>query len=737
MSNAFTNAIPSIADRNHSAPSPTSRQHRNSTNLHESEEWEPVEELMFASPVKLYKGGAWTSKHCTMQIEGESLAFRKKDGKLRMALALKNIAAQVHEQTIYLRADGVKEEIWMVNTTQESPSVFQWCTHIVKASQALAPPPEAAQMNKPAAQYVVPLPPSYTSDSKTKYDPTQKAGKLQHLCSLDLESLVSPSHREPQPTALVYASVGIEQMVQAGAPVGFWEQCRHVDHYTLGQPGSERLMHLARHLIFISRSEVAMVEKIAGLIQAHDAEHKQAKLEYTVACVPTVSVLAQKVFLAKLAEEASWIDAQMVSLPLAFVPIAADVFSMELKTGVQGGAQAGAKAELAALTAEGLYRLETLFEGFFRVQLKGDHAANIVRILRTHQAEQSSFPEKGARKDPSQARLICVDRETDLVSLLCTQLSYGGIIEEIFQSQELAAATVAEETDTQLAFTMQDPVWAQVQDLNLDNARRIVTERCKDVNSRREDVKSQLKSMQGAKNSSVKELKVLVEEVNGFDKELPLCQAHLVLLTKIFNRTFQDNGLEMQLVETQNMEYGLYGMNWYIENNQKIKDHLHEIMYRGTGVKDLARVLRLLCLATLTAGGLKGEDLDEFRTEILHTYGFGTVPLLQGLEAAKLLSGDISWRLAKGLMSSDWEKTRAQFSLVGEPGDEASCSAGYIMLVPLIYRLIPLALEGSWSPDALQRVPGALRDEALATEASSNSKTVLGELVSAKSCVGA
>ena len=83
--------------------------------------------------------------------------------------------------------------------------------------------------------------------------------------------------------------------------------------------------------------------------------------------------------------------------------------------------------------------------------------------------------------------------------------------------------------------------------------------------------------------------------------------------------------------------------------------------YRGSGVHDLARVLRLLCLATLTAGGLRGDDLDEFRTAILQTYGFGAISLLQSLEAAKLLSGDISWRVRGGLMATDWEKV--DFSL--------------------------------------------------------------------------
>eukprot|EP00658_Telonema_sp_P-2_P009425 TRINITY_DN13528_c0_g1_i1.p1 TRINITY_DN13528_c0_g1~~TRINITY_DN13528_c0_g1_i1.p1 ORF type:complete len:846 (+),score=144.40 TRINITY_DN13528_c0_g1_i1:17-2554(+) len=715
--NCFTQSIPSLADRSISASSPTSRNCPSAAAPAEDEDWEDVAQLQFVSPVKLYKGGAWTSKQATMQIEGDQLVFRKKDSKIRLSLKLMNIASQVHDGTLYLRQDGEKEDIWLVSITKDAPTVIQWCTHIAKASLALAPKQAVPAAQKPAAAtFVVPLPPSYTSENKVKYEPTERAGKLQQLCSLDLGALVNPGYREPEPTAIVYASVGMEQMVQAGVPVGFWEKARHVDHYTLGEAGSERLMHLSRHLIFIARSEAVMVEKIAGLIQAHDAEHNQDKLEYTVACVPSVTVLVQKVFLAKLAEEASWIDAQMVSLPLAFVPIAADVFSMELKTGLHGGARAGAKAELAATTAAGLYRLETLFEGFSRVQIKGDHAANIFTILKSHEAEQSPFPEKGSRKEGGWARLVCLDREVDHISLLCTQLSYGGIIEELFESQDAAAQAIrARQTETtkkpgvQLAFTMQDPVWAEVQDLNLDNARTRVLRRSRDVESRREQVQSQLKAMQASQASSVEALKAMVAEVNGFDKQLPICQAHNFLLQEIFARTFQDHGLDMQLVATQNIEYGLYGMNWYVENQAEVKQHIHEIMYRSKGPHDLARAVRLLCLATLTAGGLRNEDLDEFRTAILQTYGYAAIPLLQGLEAAKLLSGDIS-RLASW-RSSDWEKIKSQFGLVGEPGNEASCSAGYLMLMPLVARLIMLALNGEWSEDSLARIPGMVSDE--------------------------
>lgn len=55
-------------------------------------------------------------------------------------------------------------------------------------------------------------------------------------------------------------------------------------------------------------------------------------------------------------------------------------------------------------------------------------------------------------------------------------------------------------------------------------------------------------------------------------------------------------------VTLQNMEHGLYGLNYYIEARDTIREHLHELLDRGEGIRPMARVLRLLCLATVTAG---------------------------------------------------------------------------------------------------------------------------------------
>ena len=141
-----------------------------------------------------------------MQVEGHQLVFRKlKDTKVRhsarsmvhcpacllivlcqvnRALELKGIASQVHDGVLYLR-EANEECIWRVKVDKDSgPDAESWCTHIVQSSQELEPArPEAASESAPneMPMYVVPLPPSYTSKFKVKFDQHTEAWKLQQV----------------------------------------------------------------------------------------------------------------------------------------------------------------------------------------------------------------------------------------------------------------------------------------------------------------------------------------------------------------------------------------------------------------------------------------------------------------------------------------------------------------------------------------------------------------------------
>eukprot|EP00897_Mesotaenium_endlicherianum_P000069 jgi/Mesen1/10062/ME000730S09345 len=103
----------------------------------------------------------------------------------------------------------------------------------------------------------------------------------------------------------------------------------------------------------------------------------------------------------------------------------------------------------------------------------------------------------------------------------------------------------------------------------------------------------------------------------------------------------------------------------------------------------LVRTLRLLCLLSLTHGGLPKKQFDHIRREVLHSYGFEHLFTLDNLEKAGLLR--------RQEVKGSWPATKRGLRLVVEdlddsnPTDMAYVFSGY---APLSVRLVQHALAG-------------------------------------------
>jgi vacuolar protein sorting-associated protein 33A len=118
------------------------------------------------------------------------------------------------------------------------------------------------------------------------------------------------------------------------------------------------------------------------------------------------------------------------------------------------------------------------------------------------------------------------------------------------------------------------------------------------------------------------------------------------------------------------------------------------------------KVLRLLCLQSLTSGGIKANRYDAFRQAIVQVYGYQFLPVLHDLEK-------LGWIKRKDTLFLD--STRSPFQSIRrnlilihaevdtvEPDDVSYVSSGY---APLSVRLVQSAMQG-WGDkkDALQEL---------------------------------
>ena len=167
-------------------------------------------------------------------------------------------------------------------------------------------------------------------------------------------------------------------------------------------------------------------------------------------------------------------------------------------------------------------------------------------------------------------------------------------------------------------------------------------------------------------------------------------QIMLTTMTDEFNR-----GLEIQ----QNLVAGI------------------DLSVQENGIRDLIAqeaplrtILRLLCILSIVSGGLKPKVLEEFKRDILQTYGYDHLPLLTSLSSLDLLSRPLSGR-------SPFAASRKPMRLIVDEVDEQTpedISYVYSGYAPLSVRLVQCALSGRGSSfngwrgmeDAVRALPG-------------------------------
>ena len=124
---------------------------------------------------------------------------------------------------------------------------------------------------------------------------------------------------------------------------------------------------------------------------------------------------------------------------------------------------------------------------------------------------------------------------------------------------------------------------------------------------------------------------------------------------------------------------------------------------------DVIRVLQILCLQSLCGGGIKAAKFDSVRRDLVQTYGYNMMFLLNNLESSGLLR------------RRDWMETTSPFTnlrksliLINaevnpvEPDDASYVSSGY---APMSVRIIQTAAKGWKGKDEiLKDIPGRVVD---------------------------
>ncbi|KAI9851751.1 MAG: hypothetical protein M1838_002828 [Thelocarpon superellum] len=470
-----------------------------------------------------------------------------------------------------------------------------------------------------------------------------------------------------------------------------------------------------RNVVFIARGETAanaqaIAAQIKKLQQSSQIDH-----DFSVFWVPRRTLVGEKIL-----EDAGVLgDVSLAEFSLYFIPLENDLLSLELHDSF-ADLYLHKDPTPTFMAAKALMLMQQRHGLFPRITGKGDHARRLADLLLRMRSEVAAGEEVsstggaigGLAPSATIDNLLIIDREVDFATVLLTQLTYEGLVDELMHirnnqaeidSSIIGAAPTGQASQSptnnntsslqsqqgmkrRIQLDSSDKLYHQLRDANFAIVGGI-------LNKIARRLESDYESRHSAKSTS--ELREFVSKLPSFQNEQQSLKIHTSLAEEIMKHTrtdFFNRSLEVQ----QNLAAGA--------DPASLHDIVDELIARDA---PLATVLRLLCLESCVSGGLKPKDMETYKREILHAYGFQHLLTLHALERLQLLqsrsSATAALMIPSAASSTSAAGTKTNYTYLRkalrlivdevneqDPNDIAYVYSGY---APLSVRLVQCVLQ--------------------------------------------
>ncbi|XP_021042440.1 vacuolar protein sorting-associated protein 33A [Mus pahari] len=445
-----------------------------------------------------------------------------------------------------------------------------------------------------------------------------------------------------------------------------------------------------KNIIFLVRPRLELMDIIAENVLSED--RRGPTRDFHILFVPRRSLLCEQ-RLKDLGVLGSFIHREEYSLDL--IPFDGDLLSMESEGAFKECYLEGDQTSLYH-AAKGLMTLQALYGTIPQIFGKGECARQVanmmVRMKREFTGSQNSV-------FPVFDNLLLLDRNVDLLTPLASQLTYEGLIDEIYGIQNSYVKLPPEKfapkkqgggggkdlpTEAKkLQLNSAEELYAEIRDKNFNAVGSVLSKKAKIISAAFEE-------RHNAKT---------VGEIKQFVSQLPHMQAargslanHTSIAELIKDVTTSEDFFDKLTVEQEFMS-GI--------DTDKVNNYIEDCIAQK---HPLIKVLRLVCLQSVCNSGLKQKVLDYYRREILQTYGYEHILTLNNLEKAGLLKAQTGGR-------NNYPTIRKTLRLwmddVNEqnPTDISYVYSGY---APLSVRLAQLLSRPGWRSieEVLRILPG-------------------------------
>ena len=434
--------------------------------------------------------------------------------------------------------------------------------------------------------------------------------------------------------------------------------------------------------------------------------------DFTVIWVPRRTLVSNLI----LEEHGVLGEANITELNLQFVPLERDLLSLELEDSFSDVFLRKDPTPIFA-AAKALMLLQKQHGLFPRILGKGDNAKKLADLLQRMRSEEdvnaSSDPSNtyltafGLTPSAAVEQLIIIDREVDFPTTLATQLTYEGLLDEVFtvsqnqteiDSSILGAAAAPQQqnsgsspapttaTKRKVQLDSSDKLFPEIRDANFGTIGPLLNRTARRLQSDQQNIHKT--------DQSMADLKSFVSKLPSYQAEQASLKIHTSLAEEVTKFTKSETFRRTLEVE-QNLLIGSEGSTMH--------ENVEELIARDTPLKT---VLRLLCLESCLSNGIRQRELDGFKRMILQAYGYQHLTTLANLEKMGLLMPRETHRGylnpiagSAGQTATDWNAVRRGLQLwvdevdEAEPSDVAFVFSGY---APLSVRLVQAILQKSY-----------------------------------------
>ncbi|KAG0032734.1 hypothetical protein BGZ82_006435 [Podila clonocystis] len=465
--------------------------------------------------------------------------------------------------------------------------------------------------------------------------------------------------------------------------------------------GVEKIYHLqpgpletdCKNLIYICRPQANYMKYIAEHIHTHTNDPHAAPYTYSLFFVPRRTALCEKV----LEDEGVFGEITKGEYHLDLIPMEDDVLSLEWDSTFK---ELYLDKDTTSIyyAAKALMRLQGIYGLFPRILGKGDYSkalCDMMLRMRREMAVDDLDASQTLQLSQNIDSLIIIDRSVDMVTPLCTQLTYEGLIDEIFHiknsfvevdaslanpasantgagasaaAASTAASTAAPGKKKKVPLNGGDKLFGELRDLNFAVVGGLLNKVAKRINADYEE-------RHNAK--TVPQIRQFIVKMGGLAAEHQSLRLHTALAEEIMNYTMTDDFNRILEVQ-QNVVAGIA--------TNKEPEYIEEMINKQAPI---VQVLRLLCLYSLVNNGLKPKQFEFFKKEILEAYGFEHIQTLDNLRRLGMLTKQVTTKNTYSLVR------RSLSLIVDEVNEHAPNDISYVYsgYAPLSVRLVQCVVQ--------------------------------------------